>query len=202
MIQKVLNILKVVAFSLLVADLEAQDTVFVKKLALQKHQLNNRGMVFLTSWASVNIASGTAVLITHSYEEKCFYAMNSGWGLVNLVIAVPSLVAKPKTYPNTQQLSTDLKRTEKIFLINAGLDVVYIGAGIGSMEFAKTRQNIKEKEMYRGFGKSFVLQGSALLFFDGLMYQMNKKLRKKVTMTHQQVAFFVTPARLHLIYRF
>lgn len=202
MIQKVLNILKVVAFSLLVADLEAQDTVFVKKLALQKHQLNNRGMVFLTSWASVNIASGTAVLITHSYEEKCFYAMNAGWGAVNLAIALPSLLSKPKTYSATQQLSSDLKKTEKIFLINAGLDIVYIGAGIGAIELSKSRQNAKDREMYRGFGKSFVLQGSALLFFDGLMYQMNKKLRKKVTMTHQQVAFFVTPARLHLIYRF
>ncbi len=31
MIQKVLNILKVVAFSLLLADLEAQDTILVKK---------------------------------------------------------------------------------------------------------------------------------------------------------------------------
>lgn len=31
MIQKVLNILKVVAFSLLLADLEAQDTILAKK---------------------------------------------------------------------------------------------------------------------------------------------------------------------------
>lgn len=202
MIQKVLNILKVVAFSLLVADLEAQDTVSVKNWTLEKQQLNKRGMVFLTSWASVNIASGTAALITHSYEEKCFYAMNSGWGLVNLVIAVPSLVAKPKTYSNTQQLSTDLKRTEKMFLINAGLDVVYIGAGIGAMEFAKSRQNIKEKEMYSGFGKSFIVQGTALLFFDAFMYQMNKKLRIKVKANQQQVALFVSPSNFHFIYRF
>lgn len=202
MIQKVLNILKVVAFSLLVADLEAQDTINVEKLAEQKHQLNKRGMVFLTSWASVNIASGSGAYFTSSYEEKCFYAMNSGWGVVNLAIALPSLLSKPKKYTTTQQLSYDLKKTEKIFLINAGLDLLYIGAGIGALEFGNNRQNHQDKEMYRGFGKSFILQGSTLLLFDGYMYQMNKKLRKKVTMTHQQVAFFVTPARLHLIYRF
>lgn len=202
MIQKVLNILKVVAFSLLVADLEAQDTLFIKKVAHQTHRLSKQGMVFLTSWASVNILSGSAVFISNSYEEKCFYAMNSGWGVVNLAIALPSLLSQPKTYSDITKLSENLRKTEKVFLLNAGLDVLYITAGIAAIEYSKQQKSIKEKEMFSGFGKSVVIQGATLLVFDGIMFQLNKNLRKKSALRNPPAQVFITPNRLHFIYRF
>lgn len=202
MIQKVLNILKVVGFFLLVADLEAQDTLFVKKMARQKHQLNKNSMVFLTSWASVNILSGSAVLISNSYEEKCFYAMNSGWGAVNLAIALPSLLSKPKTYSDITKLSENLRKTEKVFLLNAGLDALYIAAGITAIEYSKQQKSIKQKEMFSGFGKSVVIQGATLLVFDGIMFQLNKNLRKKSELRNPTAHVFVTPNSVKIIYRF
>lgn len=202
MIQKVLNILKVVGFFLLVADLEAQDTLFVKKMAQQKQQLNKQAMVFLTSWASVNVLSGSAVFISHSYEEKCFYGMNSGWGLVNLAIALPSLVSKPKTYSDISKLTSNLRKTEKVFLLNAGLDLLYVTAGLAAMEYSKKQKTTKERELFSGFGKSVVIQGSVLLVFDGIMFQLNKNLRRKTKLKNLQPHVFVTPNRLHFIYWF
>lgn len=202
MIQKVLNILKVVGFFLLVADLEAQDTLFIKKMGHQQHRLNKQGMVVLTSWASVNILSGSAVFISNSYEEKCFYAMNSGWGLVNLAIAIPSLLAKPKSYSDINKLSENLRKTEKVFLLNAGLDVLYVTAGIAAIEYSKTQESLKQEEMFSGFGKSVVIQGASLLVFDGIMFQLNKNLRKKSQLSNPPAQVFVTPNGLHFIYRF
>lgn len=177
--QKILNILKVVGFCLLVVDLEAQQASVISNYSAKKHRLNQKGMVVLTTWASANILSGISCFVSKDPTEKYFYGMNAGWGAVNLAIALPALMQKEKQYNSKFDLKKDQLKTERIFLINAGLDVVYIGAGAALIEISKNQLDAKRKHMYAGFGNSFILQGIGLLAFDLSMWSLNKKMHGK-----------------------
>ena len=63
-----------------------------------------------------------------------------------------------------------------MFLINAGLDVAYMGTGF-LLRHLSTR-NYKRPELLLGYGNSVILQGGFLFLFDGVMYliQKNHKL--------------------------
>ena len=176
---KMYNILKVVVFSLYVVSLRAQSAYSIKDFADKRYQLSKRGMTVLTTWASINIVSGAGYFVSNSPEEKYFYAMNAGWGLINLGIALPSLLAKNKEYKSKISLLNDHTKTEKVFLANAMLDLTYITAGFLLKEVSKNQSGINDRNLCSGFGNSFIVQGSALLVFDAAMTYLNVKLRKK-----------------------
>jgi hypothetical protein len=177
--QKTGNILKVVIFSLLAVTLSAQLGNPIDDYSTKKHKLNHSGMAVLTAWSSVNLLSGAACFITDSEEEKYFYAMNSAWGLINFSIALPGFLGKKKQFKNKTELMKDQKRTEKIYRVNAVLDVVYSGAGFAMKEVAKVQQDTWRQNLFSGFGNSFIVQGSALFVFDVSMVTLNASLRKK-----------------------
>jgi hypothetical protein len=182
MTQKILNILKVVVFLLPVAGIEAQVTnayADVGVYAEKKHKINRHGMIVLTSWASVNIISGTGYFISGSKREQYLYAMNAAWGAVNLAIALPGLVSKKKSYNSKNELLKDQLKTEKVFIINAALDLVYIGGGFVLNEVSKNQLDRNHSVMLAGFGDSFMVQGAGLLVFDTAMWLLNKNHRKK-----------------------
>lgn len=177
--QKVLNILKVVVFSLLVVDLEAQQAEIIDKYSKKRQRLNSTGMTALTTWASINILNGAGYFVSKHPEERYFCAMNAGWGIVNLSIALPALVSKPKKFDSLLKLSENQRKTERIFLINGGLDLLYIGSGLYLNVYGNSQQNPDKKALFNGFGKSIILQGVALLIFDASMFLVNRKFRKK-----------------------
>jgi hypothetical protein len=178
--QQIHNILKVVAFILPVVGLRAQSAVNeLDNYSQKSHDLNHNGMIVLTSWASANILSGANYFITRSEEEKYFYGMNAVWGAVNLSIAIPGLLGKKQTFINKKELLKDQLKTEKIFAINGALDVLYIGMGIGLNEVANNQSDIHKHAMFRGFGNSFIMQGTGLLVFDISMWSLNRMNRKK-----------------------
>lgn len=179
MTQKISNILKVVAFSLPLVSLQAQDANSLDNFAQKKHDLKNNGMIILTTWASANILSGGAYFITISPEEKYFYGMNCAWGVVNLAIAVPSLLSKKPYYKSKYKLLEDQIKKEKVFLINAGLDLTYIAGGFIMKEVAKNQSDMNNKAMLSGFGNSFILQGGAIFILDVGMTALHTKNRKK-----------------------
>lgn len=181
MTQKILNILKVAAFLLPLAGIKAQVTNTPDSLssyALKKHQLNHNGMIILTSWASANILSGAGYFTAKPEHDQYFYAMNAAWGAVNLAIALPALLSRNKHYNSEHELLKDQLKTEKIFLINAALDVVYIGGGFGLKEIVSNQSDMHNKAMFSGFGDSFIAQGGGLLIFDVAMFLANKMNRK------------------------
>jgi hypothetical protein len=150
MIQKICNILKVVAFSLLLVSSRAQEVISPEEFAQKKHDLKNNGMIVLTTWASVNIISGSAYFITKSPEEKYFYSMNCAWGIVNLAIAIPSLLSKKQQYKSKYKLLEDQYKKEKVFFVNTALDATYIIGGFLLKEAAKSQPG-KNKAMYFRF---------------------------------------------------
>lgn len=177
--QKLANILKVVIFFLLPVISYPQSGNETEEVTLKKHTLNHNGMKVLTAWSIASIASGAGYFVSHAAEEKYFYAMNAGWGFVNLAIALPGLRAKKPSYKTKFELLQNQTKTEKIFLANAMLDLTYITGGFLLKEMAKNQTNTSRKAMWSGFGNSFILQGAGLLAFDVSMTILNNKFRKK-----------------------
>jgi hypothetical protein len=63
-----------------------------------------------------------------------------------------------------------------LYLINAGLDVLYIGSGAVIHAYA---DDMNHSAMWHGYAKSFMLQGAVLLLFDGTMYALHSRQDKK-----------------------
>jgi hypothetical protein len=202
--QHIHNILKVVGFLLLVVDSRAQSAENeLNNYAEKRYNLNKKGMIVLTTWASANIISGSAYFITGSKEEKYFYAMNAAWGVINLSIAVPGLSGKKQGYSSKEKLYKDQLKTEKIFAVNAVLDVLYIGGGFGLKEVAKNQSDMNKKAMFSGFGNSFLLQGAGLLAFDITMWTLNRKNRKKhLSRLMNNTEISLNPSRICLRWKF
>jgi hypothetical protein len=179
MAQKFPNILKVVAFFLLPVIYYPQSGSEIEEVTTKKHVLNHGGMVVLTGWSAVNILSGSGYFISKAPEEKYFFAMNAGWGLINLAIALPGLSAKKQSFKSKYDVLASQTKTEKIFLANAMLDVAYITGGFLFKEASKNQSDPERKAMYAGFGNSFILQGAGLFIFDLSMTSLNNRFRRR-----------------------
>lgn len=167
----------------------------------QRIQTNTTGMVLLGSWGAVNVAGGlSGYFIASDKEWQAFHGMNAIWGAVNGVIAVGGYIGARKEVGKDFTAETAYERFrsgKRLYLINAGLDVLYIGTGAALTAWAPQSNN---NPMWSGFGKSVMLQGVALLIFDGVMYGVhssnNKKWKKIAT------GFTFTGNGLGYVYRF
>lgn len=140
-------------------------------------KINKTGMKVLGAWGIANIAEGGIGYFTAKQDEwKCFQGMNALWGAVNTGIAAISLSAarrESKERLTFQQAYARYHASKKIYLINCGLDVVYMGAGIGLVKYSETTKN--NPALFSGFGKSIALQGAFLLLFDNVMYSSHAR---------------------------
>ena len=133
--------------------------------------VNNTGMYVLGSWAVLNISAGAYGWSTQTGESKYFHQMNVFWNVVNISIASYALIDSYTTDYQTlsqNELWDKHLNTKRLYLINAGLDVIYIGAGLGLRHFAN--KNDQRANLLRGYGNSIILQGGFLLAFDAVMY--------------------------------
>jgi len=137
-------------------------------------------MIVLSSWAGANIVgSGIGYALTTREEEKNFHLMNASWGVINLAIALPGLLAKEKTSATIYDLQKSQTQIEKLFLANALLDVVYMSGGFYMKSYASNQTDIKKQERFDGFGNSVIIQGAGLMAFDLAMTILNNRNRKK-----------------------
>lgn len=141
-------------------------------------QANKTGMYVLGTWALTNIASGAYGWNRYDGSQKYFYQMNLMWNVVNLGIAGYALYSFSQSDPFTMTASEMLRdhvRKENLFLINAGLDVLYMGGGFYMRHLAN--QGHKRAEMLKGYGTSVILQGGFLMAFDLVMYFLQRQHR-------------------------
>lgn len=129
--------------------------------------INQSGMYFLGGWALANMATGTYGWIRYDGVQKYFHQMNAAWNLVNAGIA---------TYALFEIAGTDISllspgemmqkhiRSENLFLINAGLDILYMAGGAWMIHAAGN--NEKRHDLLKGYGQSVILQGAFLFLFD------------------------------------
>jgi len=132
---------------------------------------NNAGMYVLGGWALANMAAGAYGWVAFEGEKKYFSQMNLFWNVVNLSIAGFALYSNYSTdvslMSEGELLARHLK-TERLFLINSGLDVGYMGAGLLMMHLSSNSE--KRGDLLKGYGNAVILQGGFLLVFDMVMY--------------------------------
>lgn len=165
--------------------LHAQDATFSTKSALQESiYIQKSGMIILGSWATLNIISGTMGFYKSDGNTKYFHQMNAFWNVVNLGIAGLGYRGALNTkYDLSFDTALDKMHSfERLLLINAGLDILYMGSGILLWKNGIKKNSVRQI----GYGKSVVMQGSFLLLFDTMLYLIhNKHTRNLIGITDQ-----------------
>jgi hypothetical protein len=133
--------------------------------------ITRTGMYVLGGWAVANMAAGAYGWATATGPAKYFGQMNLFWNVINLSIAGVGIYTNQNTGFNdmaaTEMLSKMVK-TENILLINAGLDVAYMGAGFLLRHYSA--RSVNRHDMLKGYGNSVILQGAFLFVFDLALY--------------------------------
>jgi hypothetical protein len=145
---------------------------------LQSLQQNRSGMLLLGSWAVANIGIGAYEWSQNTGSKMYFNQMNVFWNVVNLGIAGfgyynSSLFAADPL--NQGQALVEHVKMENILLINAGLDILYMGTGFYLNHLSKG--NSKRPQKLKGYGNSLILQGGFLFGFDAVMYLVKRSSR-------------------------
>ena len=165
-------------FSVLSASAFSQQ-IALDSFNTKKLQINKRGMTVLASWGAANIAWGAIAKANASGSDKYFHEMNMIWGGINLGLSALGYIGSRKRQMlNTAATLQKQTAVEKTFLFNAGLDVAYIAGGFYLTE--KAKNDLAKHDRYKGYGNSIVLQGAALLLFDGVMYLIHNKHGKQL----------------------
>jgi hypothetical protein len=148
----------------------------------QSLEINKSGMYFLGGWALANMATGTYGWIRYDGEKKYFHQMNAAWNVVNAGIAVYALLDMTGTDISTLSADEMMRkhiRSENLFLINAGLDILYMAGGAWMIHAAG--RNEKRHDMLKGYGQSVILQGAFLFLFDLVKFGIQYNHRQNFT---------------------
>ena len=174
----------VVIFCGLSVNTRAQQLSFKDTIAsynAQRINTNRKGVLALGTWGIANIAgSGIGYFTATKDEWKYFHEMNVLWGVVNTGIAAMGMAGVRKEMGaklNYRQSYDRFLSNKKLYLINAGLDIAYIGAGIALTEYGSSTKS--NAAIFKGFGRSFTIQGVFLLFFDNIMFASHLRYNSK-----------------------
>jgi len=150
----------------------AQDSLRV--FSDSRNKITITGMEVLGGWGIINTGAGAVGLSnSNGGANKYFYQMDLIWGATNLGIAILGYTHAQKNKNKALTPSENLKdqqKIEKVFLINGGLDLVYLGTGL----YLKDRGDTHNSEQLKGYGSSIIMQGAFLLLFDATMYSAQK----------------------------
>jgi len=170
------RIMAVVLFMLTAAAVMAQDGG--KSFGEASMAANNTGMYILGGWAVANMAAGAYGWAAYDGDKKYFSQMNIFWNVVNLSIAGFALYSNYSTdlvSAGADEILAKHLKTERLFLVNSGLDIGYMGAGF-LMRHLSARSE-KRGDLLKGYGNAVILQGGFLLVFDLVMYFVFNDMR-------------------------
>ena len=145
-----------------------------------RHQTDKKLMLTLGSWAGLNIiGSGIGWATSTNEQNKSFHQMNVMWNVVNLGLFIPGyLRAKNgKTKLSLFETLDEQRKTETVFLINAGLDLAYISSGL--LLLNKITDDPVKQSQFSGFGNSIIIQGGFLLVLDWIAFSVHRVHSKK-----------------------
>ncbi len=189
--KKIFSSIIILSVFIITADLSslhAQNQKFYTKNALQNSQkIQKSGMIILGSWAALNFFSGTIGFYSVRGNQKYFHQMNAFWNVVNLGIAGFGY-HRARTMDmnfNYESALNEMQNFERILLINATLDLAYIGTGIGLWK----RGINKNSDRQIGYGKSLIVQGGFLLAFDLILYTTHSGQTKNLLQITDQLSF-------------
>lgn len=164
---------KCIIFILIVFATPAFSQDNSQEISNKRIEINITGMKVLGGWALANMAIGSFAYFNSSGKKKYFNQMNVMWNVVNLGLATAGYFGAKADLNEQLSLARSLKdqqKIEQILLLNAGLDVGYIAAGL----YLNERGLRKSSDRLQGYGKALLIQGTFLLVFDGAMYAIHK----------------------------
>jgi len=166
---------KLCTLILIIAGSRAFGQDSLKNFNYSRNDITTTGMEVLGSWAIINIGAGVAGWASSAGgSNKYFYQMDFLWNTANLGAATLGFKSARKNLNKQLTAAGNLKeqqKIEKIFLINGGLDIAYIGIGI----YLRHHGDANNSNELRGYGSSIILQGAFLLLFDGTMYNVQRR---------------------------
>ena len=196
--QKLLLLVLLAAASLQSSSQKVDLTRFEK----ERVRYSKNAMVALAGWSVANMVGSGIATNTRNKEMRYFHQMNLMWGGINLAIAGLGYYGAGREKIDNPTLEAVLKhqnRIEKTYLINAGLDVVYVGAGL---LMNKTSDNQKSPEKFKGYGNSIMVQGGFLLLYDAIIYAIHRKHGKQLKGLGDKVTLNAGPGAVSLTYNF
>ena len=168
------------AFLLMMPNvLHAQFTEFEPEFYYQQSlAIQKTGMIVLTSWAGLNLLTGITGNFKYESESKYFFQMNAAWNVVNLGIAAFGLagISNALLDVDSSYMLSELQKFDRILLISAGLDILYIATG--SLLLNKGLN--ENKSRFIGYGRSIILQGGFLFLFDLILYLSHQPYTKSL----------------------
>ena len=195
------KIFLLICFTAVCLSAFSQKDVLIK---FEKERVNytKKSMLVLGGWSVVNIVGSGFATNTRNKEVRYFHQMNVMWGGINLALAGLGYYGAGREKIDNPVLADVLKhqnRIEKTYLINLGLDVVYVGTGL---LMNKTSDNQKNPEKFEGYGNSILLQGGFLLLYDAIIYSIHRKHGKKLNSLVDKVQLTGGPGSVSLVYNF
>lgn len=168
------------------ADLDAYNA--------KKNRITRGGMYTLGAWALGNFAVSGPGWAMGQGSNKYFHMGNVMWNTVNIAIAVPGLIGSYREKTQNMNLYSTLRsqsKVDKIYYLNAGLDVAYIATGFALRERGMRVE--KNADRLKGWGESLLLQGGFLLLYDtGMIIAHQLHAKRKLSRIPQGLVFYGT----------
>lgn len=142
-----------------------------QEIDARRVDVTTTGMYVLGAWAVGNLVVNPILASRATGADKSFYQMSTMWNVVNLGLAGASLWQSSRGNAGSDHWLSAFNEQhsiEKIFLINAALDVAYMAGGLYMME--RSKNVLKNSDRLKGFGKGVMVQGAFLFVFDLAMY--------------------------------
>jgi hypothetical protein len=135
------------------------------------------GMIALASWAGLNIVGGSALYFLDEANQS-FHQMNAMWNVVNAGLATGGLIGASRelTGWNLARSIEAQHNLEKVYLVNAGLDLGYIMGGLFLAQLGD--EYPARADQFAGWGYSIALQGGFLMVFDAVMFIAHRRNRE------------------------
>lgn len=181
----------------------AQD--FNDSLARSRNTITQEAMIALGSFAIANIASGFIVAGQTHGVAHFTWAMNGYWNLVNLGIATMGYLGAMRALHRTWTLAQNDRAqlsVEKTYVLNFGLDLVYITGGFYLNEKGNSESNPTSRDQYRGYGTSISIQGGFLLLLDATMIALHHHNSIRINRKLAGLSLRMAPMGVALCYSF
>ncbi|MBK7309131.1 MAG: hypothetical protein IPI88_20350 [Chitinophagaceae bacterium] len=196
--QKIVLLVCLVAGSMQSFSQKLDLTTFEK----ERIRYSKNAMIGLAGWSVANIVGSGIATNTRNKEMRAFHQMNVMWGGINLAIAGLGYWGAGREKidnPTLESVQKHQRKIEKTYLINAGLDVIYVGSGL---LMNKTSGNQKNPEKFKGYGNSIMVQGGFLLLYDAVMYAIHKGHGKQLKGMGDKLTLNAGPGAVSLTYNF
>jgi MFS family permease len=187
------------ALSLILSSVALSQSL--EEINTARNRTTRTGMMVLGGWAIANIISAPIGSSLTTGPDRYFHQMNGYWNLINLGLAVPGFINTLKYDPKAISLTESLAEQadmEKLLLFNAGLDIGYVLGGLYLLE--RSRRGEKRADLYKGFGRSIMLQGTFLFLFDLSFYYFLHQHQADLNGLIPQIGFYPGGIRLGLTF--